>query len=156
MSACDARQSWPTSCDPAVPSTHVHSLCSQMEPLPPTTRFGMQAYDHSRSSTATPMQSPPDINMATPGSASHRAEADETGCGLGANIDVLVCRAEWYYHVGAYQVAEVLLTGLQFTGAPADYTCAEHLVPVLSLSLHPCCCFAPHPDASDSFSLARK
>lgn len=73
------------------------------------TTHGTQAYDQSRSSTATPMQSPPDVNMATPGSASHRTEANETGCGLGANIDVLVCRAEWYYHVGAYQVAEGLL-----------------------------------------------
>ena len=73
------------------------------------TDFWMQAYDHSRSSTATPMQSPPDVNMATPGSAAHRGEADQTGCGLGANIDVLVCRAEWYYHIGAYQVPKASL-----------------------------------------------
>lgn len=25
------------------------------------------------------------------------------GCGLGGNLDVTVCRAEWYFHLGAYQ-----------------------------------------------------
>ena len=50
------------------------------------------------------MQSPSDAHMTTPGSVSHEAEREPSGCGLGANVDVLVCRAEWYYHVGAYQV----------------------------------------------------
>lgn len=63
-----------------------------------------QAYDHSRNSTAIPMQSPADVNMATPNSESHGPAANQPGCGLGDNIDVLVCRAQWYYHVGAYQV----------------------------------------------------
>ena len=25
------------------------------------------------------------------------------GCGLGGNLDVSVCRAEWYFHLGGYQ-----------------------------------------------------
>ena len=50
------------------------------------------------------MQSPGDTHMTTPGSVSQEAEREPSGCGLGANVDVLVCRAEWYYHMGAYQV----------------------------------------------------
>ncbi len=50
------------------------------------------------------MQSPSDTHMTTPGSVTQEAGREPSGCGLGANVDVLVCRAEWYYHVGAYQV----------------------------------------------------
>ena len=56
------------------------------------------------------MQSPSDTHMTTPGSVSHEAEREPSGCGLGANVDVLVCRAEWYYHVGAYQVRACILS----------------------------------------------
>ena len=42
--------------------------------------------------------------MTTPGSVANEAEREPPGCGLGLNVDVMVCRAEWYYHVGAYQV----------------------------------------------------
>ena len=42
--------------------------------------------------------------MTTPGSVAKEAEREPPGCGLGLNVDVMVCRAEWYYHVGAYQV----------------------------------------------------
>ncbi len=27
------------------------------------------------------------------------------GCGLGGNLDVAVCRAEWYFHLGGYQAS---------------------------------------------------
>ena len=70
----------------------------------------LQADDHTRLGTATPMQSPSDTHMTTPGSVSREAEREPCGCGLGANVDVLVCRAEWYYHVGAYQVRACILS----------------------------------------------
>lgn len=36
--------------------------------------------------------------------------AGKGGCGLGGNLDVSVCRAEWYYHLGAYQVHDIQST----------------------------------------------
>lgn len=65
----------------------------------------LQVFDHNRTGTATPMQSPTDTHMTTPGSVANEAEREPPGCGLGLNVDVMVCRAEWYYHVGAYQVS---------------------------------------------------
>ena len=103
------------------------------------------------------MQSPSDTRMTTPGSVSQEGEREPSGCGLGANVDVLVCRAEWYYHVGAYQVnnmspsahlhletlsmryhASSLQTGCLSHGAwllliEAD-TCSAELTLVISLS----------------------
>jgi len=67
------------------------------------------------------MQSPSDTHMTTPGSVSHEAEREPSGCGLGANVDVLVCRAEWYYHVGAYQVRACLTTAQEVHEGNADY-----------------------------------
>lgn len=64
----------------------------------------VQVFDQSRMGTATPMQSPTDTHMTTPGSVANEAEREPPGCGLGLNVDVMVCRAEWYYHIGAYQV----------------------------------------------------
>jgi hypothetical protein len=29
--------------------------------------------------------------------------AGRGGCGLGGNLDVAVCRAEWFFHLGAHQ-----------------------------------------------------
>ena len=66
--------------------------------------------------TATPMQSPSDTHMTTPGSVSQDDGRESSGCGLGANVDVLVCRAEWYYHVGAYQVSLSSKTGALHIG----------------------------------------
>ncbi len=76
----------------------------------------IQAYDRTRMGTATPMQSPSDTHMTTPGSVSHEAEREPSGCGLGANVDVLVCRAEWYYHVGAYQVRPCVIPAFSYLG----------------------------------------
>lgn len=64
----------------------------------------VQVFDQNRTGTATPMQSPADTQMTTPGSVASEAVREPSGCGLGLNVDVMVCRAEWYYHVGAYQV----------------------------------------------------
>ena len=30
------------------------------------------------------------------------------GCGLGGNLDVAVCRADWLFHLGAYQARPAL------------------------------------------------
>lgn len=65
----------------------------------------VQVFDQNRTGTATPMQSPTDTQMTTPGSVANEAVREAPGCGLGLNVDVMVCRAEWYYHVGAYQVS---------------------------------------------------
>lgn len=67
-------------------------------------RLLLQVFDQNRMGSATPMQSPTDTHMTTPGSVANDAEREPSGCGLGLNVDVMVCRAEWYYHVGAYQV----------------------------------------------------
>ena len=76
-----------------------------------------QVFEQSRMGTATPMQSPADTHMTTPGSASNGPEREPSGCGLGLNVDVMVCRAEWYYHVGAYQVW-LAQPGLCFCSSP--------------------------------------
>lgn len=38
--------------------------------------------------------------------------AGRGGCGLGGNLDVAVCRSEWYFHLGAYQARMHLLVVL--------------------------------------------
>ncbi|KAL0042944.1 hypothetical protein WJX79_004643 [Trebouxia sp. C0005] len=91
------------------------------------------AYDHSRMGTATPMQSPSDTHMTTPGSVSHEGEREPSGCGLGANVDVLVCRAEWYYHVGAYQDCYTLTSSLLENDPYATEVYPVHITASLEL-----------------------
>lgn len=91
------------------------------------------ADDHTRLGTATPMQSPSDTHMTTPGSVSREAEREPCGCGLGANVDVLVCRAEWYYHVGAYQDCYTLTSSLLENDPYATEVYPVHITASLEL-----------------------
>lgn len=34
--------------------------------------------------------------------------AGKGGCGLGGNLDVALCRADWHLHKGEYQVAAII------------------------------------------------
>ena len=68
----------------------------------------LQIFDQSRKGSATPMQSPTDTPMTTPGAVTNDTDHEPSGCGLGLNVDVMVCRAGWYYHIGAYQVFYIL------------------------------------------------
>ena len=88
----------------------------------------LQVFDQSRMGTATPMQSPTDTHMTTPGSVGNEADREPSGCGLGLNVDVMVCRAEWYYHVGAYQVgsASAHTVRLLLLTAAGHSTCEQH------------------------------
>ena len=63
--------------------------------------------------------------------------AGKGGCGLGGNLDVSVCRAEWYFHLGAYQVRTTHLTAMPLSHA---WECTIGIMIQLHTKLSCCVC----------------
>ncbi|CAL8472035.1 g11577 [Coccomyxa elongata] len=59
--------------------------------------------------------------------------AGKGGCGLGGNLDVSVCRAEWYFHLGAYQECHALTSQLLDQDPYAIEALPVHLAAALEL-----------------------
>ncbi|KAK9905515.1 hypothetical protein WJX75_001308 [Coccomyxa subellipsoidea] len=55
------------------------------------------------------------------------------GCGLGGNLDVSVCRAEWYFHLGGYQECHALTSQLLDQDPYALEAMPVHLAAALEL-----------------------